>query len=63
MARIQKRKVLKKMQVQKIPKINEETISVTASIASSGKSKEGIKRIFFGLSTAPRKVVERPVQH
>ena len=50
MARIQKRKVLKKMQVQKIQKIDEETISVTASIASSGQSKEGMKGIIFGLS-------------
>ena len=46
MARVQTRKVFKKKSRME----NEETTSVTASVTSSGYSKEGMKGIIFGLS-------------
>ena len=44
----------RKVQVQ-----NEETISVTASVTSSGCSKEGMKGIIFGLSMDKRLLLEQ----
>ena len=40
----------KKVRVQKGKIIDEETISVTASVTNSGQSKEGMKGLIFGLN-------------
>ena len=49
--RVQKEKTYeKKVRVQKGKIIDEETISVTASVTNSGQSKEGMKGIIFGLN-------------
>ena len=49
----------KKLRVQKSQIIDEETISVTASVTNGGHSKEGMKGIIFGLSKEKRLLLEQ----
>ena len=59
MARQKKGKMYKKkLRVQKGQIIDEETISVTASVTNGGHSKEGMKGIIFGLSKEKRLLLE-----
>ena len=55
MARIQNRKVFKKKSRME----NEETTSVTASVTSSGYSKESMKGVIFGLSKEKGVLIEQ----
>ena len=60
MARQKKGKMYKKkVRVQKGQIIDEETISVTASVTNGGHSKEGMKGIIFGLSKEKRLLLEQ----
>ena len=60
MARQKKGKMYKKkLRVQKGQIIDEETISVTASVTNGGHSKEGMKGIIFGLSKEKRLLLEQ----